>query len=190
LAEDPNELTEKFALQEYAGIQEKMKSSVEDLHRVETVFPVAIGAFYVWLIKDGRTFALAEGFIFLIPVFIPVLGLVRHLARMHYISLLESYLREVEKKHLVAVGLGWETFYEREKKDSLQIRYKKLRIGVWMQLIVMTSIISCFLWLGSGPTEGGHQAPHAQVGWIGEATPLWVARRSDSGTQLCQRCAH
>jgi hypothetical protein len=142
LGQDNGDLADKLALLEYTALQEKMKYAVEDLHRVETFFPVAIGAFYVWLIKDGRAVASSERIILFVPVFIPIIGLFRHLARMRYIALLESYLRNVENAN--PKGLGWETFYEMNRHGSLQ-QYKRVRTGVWIALIIMTCFASYWL---------------------------------------------
>lgn len=127
----------EFALKEHSAMLAKLERSGEDIYRVEILVPTAIAALFVWLMSKGGD--VPSWLYFLLPA-IALLGGLRYLARLRYVSAAEAYVRELETR-LRGRGWpkGWEHFYERSGRVKW---YTRIRCTYWILLIGATAYVA------------------------------------------------
>ena len=134
-------------LREYESLQSKIHRNVEDLHRIETIIPLAIAAIYAWSFKDGVGLSSDAPWIYVIPPLLSVIGLLKQRSRNLYIGLAENYIRRIEDD-IYGCGVdrsngicGWENFYAIDRDKG----HRTLRVFFWYALMISTGAFAAYM---------------------------------------------
>jgi hypothetical protein len=138
-SEPPGSCARDFALQEHSAMQAKLERAGEDVYRTETLIPVALAAFYAWLLARDAS-APVPAWLYLVPPILSVLGGLRVFARFTYIQQAEIYVRSLEAflARESTAPRGWETFFQ----DKIKW-YWPVRGLTWTMLVAATSFVAC-----------------------------------------------
>lgn len=135
----------------------KLERSGEDIYRVEVLAPTAIAALFVWLVSKGAD--VPSWLYFLMP-FIALLGGLRYMARLKYVSVAEAYVRCLETR-LRGRGWppGWEHYYRRSGRVEW---YTRTRCAYWVVMFAATlsiAIVKCPPWPATARSAPAASSP-------------------------------
>lgn len=149
-----------FALQEHVAMLAKLDRAGEDIYRTETVVPLAVAAYYAWLLSRPHCAAM-PWWPYLVPPILSFLGYARYSARLRYIRQAEKYVRKLESRlrGVYSETRGWEHFYKGKLKW-----YWAVRTAFWLSFILATTSVAILyyrdpaLLCGPPPTEQATRA--------------------------------
>ena len=165
-----------FACQEHQQMHEKITRAAEDIHRTETIIPVAIAALYAWILKDGEPRVSISVILYFVPPALAVLGWLRYLARREYIRTVERYVRDVEDYCYAGATKGHPQGWENRFKDEAKW-YWLIRSGFWFGTLAVTATIAAVRICH--PNMFGVHAPH----WSDAISANAPASEAKSGSE-------
>ena len=145
------ELQHDLAVEEYKALRQEIIQSIAGAGRLELYVTVAVAALYPFLLSnavpkpDGTGVLPLPLWCWALPIFFPVLGMIRLRAHEAELRRYNEYLRYVEQEYRFEGG-RWEHFVERPEQ--------RRRSGVWatahlyfVLLLLFTVAVFASKWL-------------------------------------------
>ena len=110
-----------FHIEEYKGLRQEIAANDAEISRVETVCATAVGAIWLWLLREHPP---DWEFILPIPVLVILFGMVRTSALFRGVKNIAAYLRRLDAKYADETVGGWETCIQKIRDDRIKNREK------------------------------------------------------------------
>ena len=125
-----------FAFEEYKILHAELHGHVQETVALEKFAGAAVAAVFSWLVAQKTATTLPGGWIWFLPVLLPLFGGLRCLALYKHIGLIATYLAELEKELGTdrSPDRGWEQFLNRRRRP---VRGAIAWI-IWVVLLVAT----------------------------------------------------
>lgn len=152
----------EIRIEQYKSLREEIRQRVVGHAPLEISAVVGIAAYYAWLLTQcvpdllsASLFGLNWSAIWLLPVWVPLVGIWRAHAVSGGILRVAAYIRMIEGQFdndglQIGPNKGWESFIEEKRSRSLWLRIVSRSSEIWALLLVLTLIIGLFV----GPRLG------------------------------------
>lgn len=146
----------EFYQMQYEAAQQRLLLSSQSLHRLETLIPFALAAFYAWVWSQRLEDGLIYRTILFVPCGLVLVAFIRHSAEMEfvrrvaaYVSVIEDFLQK-NADDMAEIGPGgFERFYlegysEHYVAEGKSDPFLKFRVAYWLTLAAGTAALFWF----------------------------------------------
>ena len=119
-----------FLCIEYRAVQDRLLNSGLALQKIETAFPVVLGAFYAWLWTNGPDDPVAYRALLCVPIALVALAFIRHWSERRFQQKTASYAELIEREIL---GAEDEASQQAMKKPSKGFEHHYAGANDWFE---------------------------------------------------------
>jgi hypothetical protein len=128
-----------FYFLEYKALRSEIENMLKDARSVERNVVLSVGAIWAWLAVQPKADVPKQ--VWLLPVFLVVLGAYRSSALLKTFGVMSLYIQKIEKRFCNEEIEGWETFSLPRK-----VWISRSGVALWVVLLITSTCVAIYKW--------------------------------------------